>query len=127
VEDFDLLKLFHYELAPYLSSDCGTTDAWPVAAGGQPPPTFENTSWGPCKAEKGDIIVVAAGCNIPLVLRRHEDKYLCVGGCWLIESQIDLTKLKRGAGKQQGFSNIMYGSVVEKIGKICEVEEFDLC
>lgn len=40
--------------------------------------------------------------------------------------QIDLTKLKRGNGKQEGFSKIMYGSVVENIGKTCEVEEFDL-
>lgn len=77
--------------------------------------------------DNGDIIVVAAGCKIPLVLRRYEDKYLFVDGCWLIESQIDLTKLKRGSGKEEGFSKIMYGSVVESIGKTCEVEEFDLC
>lgn len=33
-----------------------------------------------------DIIVVIAGCKIPVVLRRYENKYLFVGGCWLIES-----------------------------------------
>ena len=75
--------------------------AWPVSGIDQPPPTFENTSWDPCMADNGGIIVVAAGCKIPLVLRRYEDKYLFVGGCWLIESQIDLTKLKRGSGKQE--------------------------
>jgi hypothetical protein len=78
-------------------------------------------------ADNGDIVVVAAGCKVPLVLGGYGDKYLFVGGCWLVESQIDLTKLKRGSGKQEGFSKIMYGSVVESIGKTCKVEEFDLC
>jgi hypothetical protein len=52
-------------------------------------------------AENGEIIVVAVGGKIPLVLRRHKDQYLFVGGCWLIESKVDVThvrKLKPNAG-----------------------------
>ena len=64
-------------------------------------------------ADNGDIIVVTAACKILLVLRRNENKYLFVGGCWLTGSQIDLTKLKRGSGKEEGFSKIMYRSVLK--------------
>jgi hypothetical protein len=78
-------------------------------------------------AEKEDILVVAAGCTIPLVLRRYEDKYLFVGGCWLIDSKIDVRELKPRCGELEGFSRIMYGSVVEQIGEIYQVEDFDLC
>lgn len=107
----------------------GTTSSgpWPVSESEQPAPTFENTSWGPIMAENRDIIVVAAGCKIPLVLRRHDDKYLFVGGCWLIESKVDVRKLEWECGELDGFSKIMYGSVVEQIGKTCEVEDFELC
>jgi hypothetical protein len=128
-KDFDLLKLFRYKLTPQLSNLGGTTSSgpWPVSESEQPAPTFENTSWGPIMAENRDIIVVAAGCKIPLVLRRHDDKYLFVGGCWLIESKVDVRKLERECGELDGFSKIMYGSVVEQIGKTCEVEDFELC
>jgi hypothetical protein len=44
-----------------------------------------------------------------------------------VDSQIDVTKLKLDCREQEGFSKIMYGSVVEEIGKTCEVKEFDLC
>jgi hypothetical protein len=75
----------------------------------------------------GDIIVVTAGCKIPLVLRRYESKYLSVGGCWLIESQIDLTKLKRGKREAGRILQDHIRECVENIGKTCELEEFDLC
>jgi len=77
------VKTFQYELAPHLSSGSGNTSsgAWPVSGIDQPPPTFKNTSWDPCMADNGGIIVVAAGRKIPPVLRRYEDKYLFVGDC----------------------------------------------
>jgi hypothetical protein len=133
-KDFDLLKLFWYELDPRLRSLRGTASSsapLPVSRSEDLEehltPTIENTSWGPCMAEKKDILVVAAGCTIPLVLRRYEDKYLFVGGCWLIDSKIDVRELKPQCGELKGFSRIMYGSVVEQIGEIYQAEDFDLC
>jgi len=95
--------------------------------------TCENTSWDPCTVEIGDTIVVAAWSKIPLVLRKHEEgKYLFVGGCWLVNEQIeDLPELRLGRSwhkeKMKGASGVMYGGVVEMIGKGCETEEFDSC
>jgi hypothetical protein len=44
-KDFDLLKLFWYELTPQLSSPRDTTSSglWPVLGSKQPALTFENT------------------------------------------------------------------------------------
>ncbi len=133
-KDWDQLKLFHYDRAPFLCRKPGTTnsDSSRTAESEKPEMTFENTSWGPCKAEIGDIIVVAAGSKIPLVLRKQGDgEYLFVGGCWLVDGQIeDLPELRLGGrwhrGEVKGFSEVMYGSAVEMIGKGCEIEEFDL-
>jgi hypothetical protein len=128
-QGWDKLRLFWYKLI----RDFNVMD---VAISNEAVPenvissaTFENTSWGPCKAERGDIIIVAAGSNIPLVLRKEEERFLFVGGCWLVKSQINLfTLLEPGkSGKQEGFDEIMYGSIVEEIGKTCVVEQFDLC
>jgi hypothetical protein len=105
-------------------------------------PTYENTSWGPCKCEKGDIILVAGGCRLPLVLRRYEtgqvkgnDKYLFVGGCWLNVSKLyDLTQLNQGNKEEStgeityprdpGFPRIMYGSLKEENDGLEAVERF---
>lgn len=91
-KDWDQLKLFHYDRAPYLSRNPGDTnsDCSHITESEKPEMTFENTSWGPCTAEIGDIIVVASGSKIPLVLRKHgEGKYLFVGGCSLVDGQIE--------------------------------------
>ncbi|KAH7418989.1 heterokaryon incompatibility protein-domain-containing protein [Cadophora sp. MPI-SDFR-AT-0126] len=70
------------------------------------PPSFKNTSWGPVVTEIGDIIIVSPGLKIPIVLRKIEDGYLWVGGCWLIDSEIrDLENL----GEDPAFSPIMFG------------------
>lgn len=123
--EFNQVTLIRYDQNPSLRDSIRQPEAWPTERG-MSAVTFENTSWGPCKSKIGDIIVVAAGCKIPLVLRKHGDKYLFVGGCWLIDSQIkDLTKAARG--RDEAFSPVMYGSIIKEIGKSCEVEEFDLC
>jgi hypothetical protein len=123
--DFNKVTLIRYDQNPALRDSIAQPDLRSVG-NGMSAATFENTSWGRCKSEIGDIIVVAAGCKIPLVLRKHCEKYLFVGGCWLIDSQIqDLTKADRGRDK--ALSPVMYGSVVKEIGKTCEVEEFELC
>lgn len=126
---WDQVKLFWYEPATYsdgrdtifLSGSGAVTESMISTA------TFENTSWGRCKAEPRDIIVIAAGSNIPLVLRKEEDRFLFAGDCWLVSSQIDVTKPKRDCGRLEGFSEVMYGSIVDEIGKTCVVEEFELC
>jgi hypothetical protein len=127
-KDWDQVKLFWYELGSHFGHQQSTMipNAEPAPESRIPTPTFENTNWGPCKAEAGDIIVVVAGSKIPLVLRKEVDRFLFVGGCLLVDSRIDVTKLKLGCGEQEGFSKIMYGSVVEDIGKTCKAEEFEL-
>ena len=123
-KDFDQLKLIRYDQNLALRDATMQSEPWP-ANSTAPAATFENTSWGPCKAEIGDIIIVAAGCKIPLVLRKHDCHYLFVGACWLIDSQIeDITELKK---KDSAFSPLMYGSIIKEIGVTCEVEEFNLC
>jgi len=39
-------------------------------------------------AEVGYIIVVARDSRIPLVLRKLEEYYIFVGGCWLIDKEL---------------------------------------
>jgi hypothetical protein len=127
-QGWDKLRLFWYEPIRHFSGmDVATSDE-AVPENVMSSATFENTSWGPCKAERGDIIIVAAGSNIPLVLRKEEEMFLFVGGCWLVKSQINLSALLKleNSSKQEGFDEIMYGSIVKEI-KSCVVEEFDLC
>jgi hypothetical protein len=88
-----------------------------------------DTSWGPCHAAIGDIIIVAAGCKIPLVLRKAEDgKYLFVGGCWLIDSepQMDISG-KVNTREESGISPIMFGSACKGLPENWKVEEFHVC
>jgi Heterokaryon incompatibility protein (HET) len=132
VKNWDDVRLFWYELAPYLRVDEQTVV---LNAGPENVPltsTFENSNWAPCKAEAGDIIVVAAGSKLPLVLRKCSEGFLFVGACFLVDSQIDVTCITPKYEQLEGFSKIMYGSAVEAIGKSsegnnCEVEEFQLC
>jgi hypothetical protein len=90
-----------------------------------------NTSWAPCHTQVGDIIIVAAGCNTPLVLRKENEKYLLVGGVWLIDSELETENKddERTVICQEGnngFSRLMYGAACE--GKtLDDVELFTLC
>ena len=47
-----------------------------------------NTSWGPFWVESGDIIIISGVCPTPMVIRRDGDSYLFVGGCWLIDEEL---------------------------------------
>ena len=38
---------------------------------------------GPAATEEGDVIVVALGCDVPLMLRKESDHYLLVGECFV--------------------------------------------
>lgn len=41
--------------------------------------------WGPADATPGDIVVVAMGCPMPLILRHIGDsKYHLIGACWVL-------------------------------------------
>ncbi|KAL5318951.1 hypothetical protein ACEPPN_014019 [Leptodophora sp. 'Broadleaf-Isolate-01'] len=127
-QGWDKLRLFWYEPIRHLNGMDTAISNEAVLESDVSSATFENTSWGPCKAERGDIIVVAAGSNIPLVLRKEGEGFLFVGGCWLVKSQINLSALlePEKSSKQEGFDEIMYGSIAKEIGKTCVVEEFEL-
>jgi hypothetical protein len=128
-QGWDKLRLFWYEPIRRFNGIDTVISNEAVPESVTSSATFENTSWGPCKAEQGDIIMVAAGSNIPLVLRKEEERFLFVGGCWLVKSQINLSALlePEKSSKQEGFDEIMYGSIVKEIvGKTCVIEEFDL-
>lgn len=91
---------------------------------GQPRVSHSNTSWGPIFCEIGDIIIVAVGSRIPLVLRESEPgKYLFVGACWLIDSEIRNNSL---LDEDPGFSRIMYGRACEGLPDDYEAEIFDI-
>lgn len=88
-----------------------------------------NTSWGPLGTEVGDIVIVAEGSGLPLVLRRHNDKtkFLFVGACVLInftlssfapgeiaimgslETPLDVTN--DNLSQDPGFSPVMHGAL----------------
>lgn len=104
-----------------MRSEKTSSSPWPLNAEGGKDITFENTSWGPCKSQIGDVIIVAAGCKIPLVLRPYDNAYLFVGCCWLIDKEIrDFTKLEN----DPGFSPIMFGSLAGDIGNTGPIEKF---
>jgi hypothetical protein len=109
--DYRSLKLFKYNQDP--SRDLG---AWASEEDATSLMDMYNSSWGPHWAKRGDIIIISPLCTIPLVLRRDGDAYLFVGGCWLIDSE-----LQGGVGSDEwdmkddpGFSTIMHGSAWEE-------------
>jgi hypothetical protein len=125
----DKVKLIKYDRDPTkrywqkssLADECG----WPVGVSGSEV-TLANTSWGPWWAEVGDIIVVAAGSQVPLVLRKADgkDEYIFVGGCLLIDSQLQ-TLGKGCIEEEKGFSRLMFGSAWDGV-KEDDLEEFEL-
>ncbi|MCJ1243391.1 hypothetical protein MMC30_000588 [Trapelia coarctata] len=125
----DQVKLIRYDRNPDRRNALPQEKFWPDPGEVGSRVTFEDTSWGPCKSERGDIIIVAKGSKIPLILRQFEDKYLFVGTCWLIGSQIDITKINvnRKSEDLNGFSPIMFGDIAAELGRSCEMEEFVLC
>lgn len=88
--------------------------------------SYLNTSWAPHRTEVGDIIVVAMGCCVPLVLRRDGEGYLFVGMCWLITSRI-LTRVRGGSpgfDTDPGFEEIMRGGIWREVGAAGRLEKF---
>lgn len=80
--------------------------------------SFGNTSWGPCRAAAGDIIIIAATSTIPLVLRNiiGAEGYVFVGACWLIRSELrrfshaEDSENPWDVKSDPGFSKVMFGS-----------------
>ena len=98
-----------------------STIQWPAQKADESVVTFRNTSWGPYHGEAGDIVIVAAGCAFPLVLRKVDDKHLFMGGCWLIDSELrDL----RNFSNDPGLLSLMFGKACEWIVNACSPEEF---
>jgi hypothetical protein len=99
-------KIFTYDGDPALRSE-RTTRRRELG----PSRTLRNTSWGPMRTEVGDFVVVPAGSAVPLVLRRHGDAFLLVGGCWLIDSELQRSDIDRdNFHEDPGWSTIMHGS-----------------
>ncbi|KAF4629987.1 hypothetical protein G7Y89_g8156 [Cudoniella acicularis] len=71
--------------------------------------TMLNTNWGPFWMEVGDIVILAAICCVPLVLRPQRDYYRFVGGCLLIDSSLQKESILEIA-TDPGLSPIMHGS-----------------
>jgi hypothetical protein len=148
----DRIKLIRYDRDPRKRHTLSPSQLEPWPAPDAPKVvSLSNTSWGPWWAEVGDIIVVAAGSTVPLVLRpvlgsitstsslnltsnltsdQHQNTYLLVGGCILIDTQLHNLGLAEKLSDEPGFSRIMFGSswegVLTRDGmlKEGEVEEF---
>ena len=117
LQGYDEVNLLRYDRNPAMRFEMAPPSPWPFDAEDRKTITFENTTWGPCKSQLGDIIIVAAGCKIPLVVRPCDNFYLFVGCCWLIDREVlDFRKVK----DDPGFSPIMFGSLPGDIG----IEEF---
>lgn len=96
--------------------------------------TIISASWGPQQTKVGDIIIVVADLELPLVLRPLGDKYLFMGCCWLIDSELKMFRLV-GTGADEcgvaendpGFSRIMFGAAWEGIMADDKLEEYRVC
>ncbi|CAG8971949.1 hypothetical protein HYALB_00003285 [Hymenoscyphus albidus] len=83
-----------------------------------------NTSWGPIYSDVGDIIVVVAGFELPVVLRMFQkEKYLFVGACLLIEREMEKFSTYKS---DPAFSDIMHGRACEGLPDDYEAEIFDI-
>lgn len=89
------------------------------------------TSWGPCHAEIGDLIIVVAGLKVPIVVRSTKhSKYLFVGGCWLVDAEVKIGQFfghEYWNEELSGFSSIMFGSACKGLPENYVAEEFCLC
>lgn len=133
-QDDDLLGLDQFKLVRYDRESCNRgrdfvkdpPSLWRThdEKSNSPLISHTNASWGPLHSEIGDIVIIAAGSRIPLVLRKFADgKYLFVGACWLIDGEIeDVTKLEENAG----FSSLMFGSACEGLPDDYEPELFHI-
>lgn len=84
--NIDCFRLIRYDDDPGKRDGAFEYEEWPLDASEI---TILNTSWAPHATQLGDIIVVADGCPIPLVLRKSGAFYFVLGGCWLIDSKLE--------------------------------------
>jgi hypothetical protein len=131
----DRIKLIRYDRNPQKRHNLSPSqlEPWPASDASEAV-DLSNTSWGPWWAEVGDIIVVAAGSTVPLVLRPVSNsnassqngsaspnslgqlaRYLLVGSCVLIDAQLRTLGLAEKLSDEPGFSRIMFGSAWEKV------------
>jgi hypothetical protein len=122
----DKIKLIRYDRSPYKRHNLSPSQLEPwLAPNASEAVNLSNTSWGPWWAEIGDIIVVAAGSTVPLVLRptcstkcnseQSPPTYLLVGSSLLIDSQLRTIGLAEKLSDEPGFSRIMFGSAWEGV------------
>jgi hypothetical protein len=148
----DKIKLIRYDRNPHNRHNLSPPqlEPWP-APDVSAPVNLSNTSWGPWWALVGDIVVVAAGSTVPLVLHpvapsktssfsssptppssqeQGPPAYHLVGSCMLIDSQLRTLGLAGNLSDEPGFSRIMFGSAWEGVlsrdgvVKEGELEEF---
>jgi hypothetical protein len=123
----DGVRLITYDLRP--ESRYKETKSFPQPSWDQPD-LVRCTSWGPCHAEIGDFIIVVAGLKMPIVVRpTGHGKYLFVGGCWLIDSEIKIQLFFQMEhwNDESGFSSIMFGSACKGLPENYVAEEFCIC
>jgi hypothetical protein len=126
-ENHEMVKLIKYEQNVKKRGSPLRTKPWPRSKRQKGRITSMNTSWGSMRTEMGDIIIVARGSGVPLVLRPWQNFYLFVGGCLLIDKQSKIgwdnfpTTLN---ADDPCFSSIMRGSIWEGLGKTYHKEEF---
>jgi len=123
----DGVRLITYDLRPesrYKEPKSFSQPSW------DRPGLVRYTSWGPCHAEIGDFIIVVAGLKIPIVVRPTEHgKYLFVGGCLLVDSEVKFGLFFQMEywNEESGFSSIMFGSACKGLPENYVAEEFCIC
>jgi hypothetical protein len=123
----DGVRLITYDLRPesrYKEPKSFPQPSW------DRPGLVRYTSWGPCHAEIGDFIIVVAGLKIPIVVRPTEHgKYLFVGGCLLVDSEVKFGLFFQMEywNEESGFSSIMFGSACKGLPENYVAEEFCIC
>jgi hypothetical protein len=128
LEDNDNITLFKYA-SPFIQASAENSASSTS--------TPFNSSWGPNDIQIGDEIVLLMGGSVPFVLREANDGregFLFIGACLLIDSEITnrggMLDTKENDGyvmpngkKDEGYSDIMYGSAWE--GEESDDELFD--
>lgn len=116
VEGFTLIR---YDEDQTIRNEVLDLGDWPSVASEITP---YNTSWGPYEAKIGDIIVVAEGCPMPLVLRKHDDFYLLVGPCLLITSDLEGSDLFLNVILSEG-TTIFDNGEKNRYTSLCDIPE----
>jgi hypothetical protein len=122
-EAHGMMRLIKYDRDPSKRKNVPRVSPWPSGRRKRQIVTFANTSWGPYWVERENIIIVAKGSWLPLVLRRCENYYIFIGACWLIDSQLR-DRFITEIDDDPGFSSVMRGSVWDEVGKSCQEEKF---